>query len=86
MPIPGREVKFSPFGGPVTRSGVTVDVKIYRLVGTDDEWTLEIVDNEGSRTVFNGTFSDDVDAYETFEAAVAEHGIGSFSDSDEDNH
>ena len=61
-------------------------MKIYRFAGISDEWTLEIVDNEGGCTVFNETFSDDTDAYEAFEAAITEYGIGSFSDKGDANH
>ena len=86
MSVPDRERELSPLGGPVTRAGVTVEAKIYRFAGTGNEWTLEIVDTEGRRTVFNETFSDDIEAYEAFEAAITEYGVSSFSDEDEANH
>lgn len=86
MAVSDRELEFSPLGGLVTRAGATVEVKIYRFAVTGDEWALEIVDTEGRRTVFNETFSDDVEAYDAFEAAITEYGIRSFSDSDEANH
>uniref|UniRef100_UPI00226A2C91 hypothetical protein n=1 Tax=unclassified Methylobacterium TaxID=2615210 RepID=UPI00226A2C91 len=68
-------------GGRITRDGCTVQVHIYRFAGTDDEWTLEVVDHEGGHTVWKETFSDDQEAYEAFERAVAEDGIRSFADS-----
>lgn len=78
--IPDRELEFSPLGGRVTRDGCTVQVHIYRFAGSDDEWTLEIVDHEDGHTVWEQTFADDQEAYEEFERAVAEEGIRSFSE------
>ncbi|QGY06454.1 hypothetical protein MMSR116_31540 [Methylobacterium mesophilicum SR1.6/6] len=79
--MPDREIDDSSLGGSVTRHGCTVQVHIYRFAGTDDEWTLEVVDHEGGHTVWDETFSDDQEAYEAFERAVAENGIQSFVDS-----
>ncbi|WP_246685402.1 hypothetical protein [Methylobacterium sp. WL103] len=76
--IPDREIEDSPLGGSVTRDGITVQVHIYRFAGTDEEWTLEIVDHEGGHTPWEGTFAYDQDAYEAFEQEVAERGIRSF--------
>jgi hypothetical protein len=63
------------------RDGCTVQVHIYRFAGTDDEWTLEVVDHEGGHTVWGETSSDDHEAYEAFERAVAENGIRLFVES-----
>ncbi|GJE62517.1 hypothetical protein [Methylobacterium trifolii] len=75
-----RELEHSPLSGRITLDGVTVEVHICRFAGTDDEWTLEVVDHEGGHTVWDTTFADDQDAYEAFELAVAENGIRSFAD------
>jgi hypothetical protein len=44
MSIPDRELETSPLGGAITRDGQTVMVHIYQFAGTEDEWTLEVVD------------------------------------------
>lgn len=82
MDIEDRELEFSPLGGRVTRDGLTVEVYIYRFEGTDEEWTLEVVDHMGATTVWKGLFPDDSDAYAAFERTVAEDGIASFSDTE----
>ena len=78
--IPDREIEESPLGGSIECADCTVQVHIYRLAGTDDEWTLEVVDHEGTSTVWDETFASDHDAYEAFEQAVAEDGIRSFAE------
>lgn len=78
--IPDREIEQSSLGGRITRDGYSVQVHIYRFAGTDEEWTLEVVDHEGASTVWDETFADDQDAYEAFERAVAEDGIRSFAE------
>ncbi|MCJ2007405.1 hypothetical protein [Methylobacterium sp. J-092] len=76
--IPDQEIETSPLGGIVTRDGVMVQVHIYRFAGSDDEWTLEVVDHEGGHTTWTDTFANDEDAFKAFEQAVAKDGIRSF--------
>ncbi|WP_267428670.1 hypothetical protein [Methylobacterium sp. GC_Met_2] len=78
--IPVREIEFSPLGGRVSREGCTVQIHIYRFAGSDDEWTLEVVDHDDGHTVWENTFSTDQEAYEAFEQALNEDGIRSFVD------
>ncbi|PXW52801.1 hypothetical protein [Methylobacterium sp. B4] len=80
MTIPDRELEFSPLSGRVTRDGVTVQVHIYRFAGTDEEWTLEVVDHEDGSTVWENSFDTDVEAYEAFEQCVREGGIRTFTE------
>ena len=80
MTIPDRELEFSPLSGRVTRDGVTVQVHIYRFAGTDEEWTLEVVDHEDGSTVWEGSFETDVEAYEAFEQCIREDGIRTFTE------
>jgi len=70
MTIPDRELEFSPLSGRVTRDGVTVQVHIYRFAGTDEGWTLEVVDHEDGSTVWKGAFDTDVEAYDAFERCI----------------
>ena len=78
--IPERELEFSPLGGRVTRDDCMVQVHIYRFAGSDEEWTLEVVDHDDGHTVWEETFTDDQEAYEAFEQALVEDGILSFSE------
>lgn len=80
MAAPDRELEFSPLSGRVTRDGVTVQVHIYRFAGTDEGWTLEVVDQVDGSTVWNGSFDTDVEAYETFERCIQEDGIRTFTE------
>lgn len=86
MSVPDRKLEYSRLGGLVTRAGVSIDVKIYRFAGTNEEWTLEIIDKEDRCTIFNETFESEIDAFEAFEAAIDQYGIGSFSENDESSH
>ncbi|MCJ2016869.1 hypothetical protein MKK84_05405 [Methylobacterium sp. E-065] len=73
------EIEYSPLCGWVTRDGVTVQVHIFRSAGTSDEWTLEVVDQVGTSTVWKELFPDDQSAFEDFERAASEDGMRSFS-------
>ncbi|ACL62368.1 hypothetical protein [Methylobacterium nodulans] len=84
--IEDREIEYSALSGPVTQAGVTVIVKIFRFLGTDDPWTLEVVDHEGGSTVWDETFPTERSAYEAFRNALAEEGIGSFLEPAETRH
>lgn len=66
----------SKHSGFITRDGVTVELCIYRL--EDTKWTLEVVDNEGTSTVWDGEFDTDDDALVEFERTVLESGMLEF--------
>lgn len=74
-----RELEFSPLSGRVTRDGITVDVKIYRLAGTDDFWKLEVVDRLGGSTTWDAAYQCSQDAYRAFNEVVEEEGMASFA-------
>ncbi len=84
--IPHRELEFSPLSGRVTRHGVTVQVHIYRFAGTDDRWTLEVIDREDGSTVWDDDFASDVNAYEAFEQCVQREGIRTFTEEPPTQH
>lgn len=86
MVLPDRELEFSPLSGRVTRDGVTVQVHIYRFAGTDEGWTLEVVDHEDGSTVWEGTFDTDVEAYDAFERCIREDGIRTFTENISTRH
>ena len=80
MREPDPEIVTSAMSGTFTRGGVTVQVHIIRLEN-EKEWTLEVVNSEGTSTVWDQPFENDVDAYSAFERVVAEEGMGAFDGS-----
>ncbi len=79
----GPEIEFSPLCREVSRGDITVTVQIYRLAGKDDGWTLEVVDQEETSTVWNETFETDADAYKEFQRTLDAEGIKSFTTDDD---
>ncbi len=65
--------------GQVTKDGVTVEVFIYRLEH-EQHWTLEVVNAEGTSTVWDDVYLTDDAAYAQFERTVAEEGMRAFLD------
>lgn len=63
----------------VTREGVTLDVSIYRLEH-DAQWTLEVVNDVGTSTVWDAPFDTDAEALEAFEVTLNDEGIEAFLD------
>ncbi|ABY30301.1 conserved hypothetical protein [Methylorubrum extorquens PA1] len=59
---------------------MAVQVHIYRFAGTDEGWTLEVVDHEDGSTVWEGAFDTDADAYEAFEQCIRKDGIRTFTE------
>ena len=72
------EIESSPLCGIVTREGISVRVEIYRFAGTNDPWSLEVVDHEGGSTLWSETFASDKDAYAEFFRTLESEGIRSF--------
>jgi hypothetical protein len=72
------EIETSPLSRSVTKDGITVRVEIYRLVGKDERWSLEVVDHEGSSTVWSDTFATDLEANTEFHRTLETEGISSF--------
>jgi hypothetical protein len=66
----------STHSGVVTREGVTIKLCIYRLERT--KWTLEVVDAQGTSTVWDDEFETDDDALAEFERTVRESGMLEF--------
>ncbi|PDT46659.1 hypothetical protein CO661_17275 [Sinorhizobium fredii] len=73
-----EQYEFSEFSGEFVEDGVTVILRIYRPVGTNLDWMLEVLDEEGNTTVWEDTFDTDRDAFEEFLATVQRDGIRSF--------
>jgi len=66
----------SRHNGYFTRDDVRVEVCIYRLANT--KWTLEVVDADGTSTVWDGEFETDDDAHAEFLRSIEESGMLEF--------
>lgn len=62
----------------VTKDGITLELCIYRLEDTD--WSLEVVNSNGSSFVWDKLFPTDQAALDEFNKTVADEGIASFED------
>lgn len=71
----------SPLSKTVNRDGITVEVRIFKLE-EDDGWTLEVVNEAGTSTVWEDPFTTDAAAFEAFERAVEVEGMETFLDDD----
>ena len=74
------ELEDSPLYRSVTRDGITVRVGIYRLAGSGEGWSLEVIDQDGGSTVWDELFPNDQDAYAEFSRTLEAEGIRSFSE------
>lgn len=63
----------------VTVQGASVEVLIYRLEH-DPKWTLEVVNDVGTSTVWDAPFDTDAEALEAFELALNDEGVEAFLD------
>jgi hypothetical protein len=73
-------IEYSPLCGDVTRDGMTVRVQIYRIAGSGNGWSLEVVDHKDASTVWEELFATDRDAYAEFFKTLETEGIQSFSE------
>lgn len=64
----------SPLSCQYTEDGITIDVQIYKLEDGEG-WTLELVDEENSSTVWEELFPTDEAAWQEFETGVTEIGL-----------
>jgi hypothetical protein len=70
----------SELSGEFTDDGVTVLVDIFRTAGTNEDWTMEVVDQDEGLTVWDEPFATDRDAFDEFLATVVRDGIRTFLD------
>jgi len=71
---PDPVVVYSDRCGYYEQDGHQVEVCICRLEGSD-EWSLEVVDEHGTSTVWDASFSSDEAAWNEFLRTVAEESI-----------
>ncbi len=67
----------SPLSGPFSEGGLTVDVQIYHL--ENSKWALEVIDSEGTSTVWDDQFDTDQAAKAEFNRCIAEEGMVSLT-------
>ncbi|RYE51834.1 MAG: hypothetical protein EOP21_00290 [Hyphomicrobiales bacterium] len=76
------KITISPLSQSFARDGLTVDVKIYRVEGSED-WTLEVVDGENNSVVWTEPFASDQEAWDEFVSGVATLGLAALMDPDD---
>ena len=77
MREPEPELISSSLSRKFTKGKVAVQVNIFRLEN-ETEWTLEVVNSEGTSTVWDIPFKNDADAFAEFERVVVEEGMVAF--------
>ena len=75
------EIESSPLCTSVAREGIALRVEIYRIAGSEEGWSLEVVDQDGGSTVWSDLFATDQDAYAQFTETLETEGIRSFAGS-----
>ena len=71
------ELEISPLCRNETRNGVTIEIHIYKGVDEQD-WILEVVDQENASTVWDDKFSTDQEALDMVMATIEKEGILTF--------
>lgn len=74
----------SPASQEYTSDGITIRVEIYKLEGSDS-WTLELVDEDGSSTIWEEQFPTDAAAFAEFTEGLEELGLSALLEPDEDD-
>jgi len=72
------EIVMSPLSRKVTKDGFTVEIMIYHDGDDDDEWHLEVVDQEEGSTVWDDPFPTDQAALDEAMRTIEEEGIATF--------
>lgn len=70
----------SSLSGNQSQDGICVQVQIYRLE-SEAQWTLEVVNENGTSIVWDDQFASDDEAFRAFEQVVKEEGMATFDDS-----
>jgi hypothetical protein len=69
--LPGSEISKE-----IERNGLKVKIEVYR--GDNDDWILEIVDEQWNSTIWNEAFSNAEEALKTGISAIEKEGIKAF--------
>ena len=79
------KLQHSDFSGEFEDDGITVLVDIYKALGSQDGWTLEVISQDDDVTTWEDTFATDVDAWQEFLATTERDGIRSFFGGDDES-
>lgn len=80
MPDRDPNIVNSALSRTVREKDIAVEVQIYRLEH-EPGWTLEVVNQSGTSTVWETEFATDEEAFSAFQIALDEEGIEAFLDS-----
>lgn len=76
------KVTVSPLSQSFARDGLTVDVQIYQIEGSEG-WTLEIVDDDSNSVVWTEPFASDQEAWDEFISGVEQLGLAALLNPDD---
>ena len=71
-------IEFSPLCRKLKRDDIEIDIHIYRIEGSDEGWSLEVVDEENASTVWQELFDTDDAALNEVMRTIEEEGISVF--------
>ena len=69
------EIESSPLCRTMKRDGIEIEILIYRIDGTNEGWSLEVVDEAGTSIVWDDLFDTDQAALDELCQAIEEEGI-----------
>ncbi|KOF13562.1 MULTISPECIES: hypothetical protein [Ensifer] len=75
-----EDLELSELSGEFADDDVVVHIRISRPTGSNLDWTLEVIDEEGYSTVWEDSFPTDREAYEEFLATIERDGIHTFTE------
>jgi hypothetical protein len=75
------EIESSPLSRSVTHDDIVVRVEICRMAGNEEGWSLEVVNQEGTSTVWDDLFATDIEAFAEFRKTLEAEGIHAFLNS-----
>ncbi len=78
--MPDPNIVNSGLSQRVTVEGHNFSIEIYKLEGST-EWSLEVVDEEGTSTVWDDLFDSDQAALDEVMRAIKEEGLAAFRES-----
>jgi len=81
LPMDTPDIVHSELSRIVSLEGVQLELEIYRLEN-ESKWCLEVVNEEGTSTVWEDLFDNDQDALDEVMSCIKEEGLKAFSEPD----
>ena len=72
------EIEYSPLCQKLKRDGIEIDIRIYRIDGSNEGWSLEVVDGEDASTVWDELFDPDQAALDEVMRTIEDEGMSVF--------